>query len=203
MPMILNEEQNMLKDTAKEFCTEKAPISQLRKLRDDADANGFDRDVWTSMAELGWAGIPFPEQFGGLDFGYKGLGVVTEETGRTLAASPLFASVWVCGTALNIGGSDAQKAALLPQVGSGDLLLALALGRVASPRSVRRRDGGRAIRKRVRANRIENVCPRRPRCRQARGRGAYFGRGRRAGRHYAFPGRRRRPQAWKSLARQW
>lgn len=127
MPMILDEEQNMLKDTAKEFCTEKAPIGQLRKLRDDGDRDGFDRDVWASMAELGWAGIPFPEQFGGLDFGYKGLGVVTEETGRTLAASPLFASVWVCGTALNIGASDAQKAALLPRVASGELLLALAL----------------------------------------------------------------------------
>jgi len=127
MPMILNEEQNMLKDTAKEFCTERAPIGQLRKLRDDADPDGFDRGVWASMVELGWAGIPFPEQFGGLDFGYKGLGVVTEETGRTLAASPLFASVWVCGTALNIGGSDAQKSALLPRVASGELLLALAL----------------------------------------------------------------------------
>ena len=127
MPMILNEEQNMLKDTAKEFCSEMAPIGQLRKLRDDDDPDGFDRDTWASMAELGWAGIPFPEQFGGLDFGYKGLGVVTEETGRTLAASPLFASVWVCGTALNIGGSNDQKSALLPQVASGDLLLALAL----------------------------------------------------------------------------
>ena len=127
MPMILNDEQNMLKDTAKEFCAERAPISQLRKLRDDGDADGFDRDVWASMVELGWAGIPFPEQFGGLDFGYKGLGVVTEETGRTLAASPLFASIWVGGTALNIGGSDAQKSALLPKVASGELLLALAL----------------------------------------------------------------------------
>ena len=127
MPMILNDEQNMLKDTAKEFCAEKAPIAQLRKLRDEADADGFDRDTWASMAELGWAGIPFPEKFGGLDFGYKGLGVVTEETGRTLAASPLFASVWVCGTAVNIGGSDLQKSAVLPRVASGELLLALAL----------------------------------------------------------------------------
>ncbi|TNF80264.1 MAG: acyl-CoA dehydrogenase, partial [Gammaproteobacteria bacterium] len=71
--------------------------------------------------------IPFPEEHGGLAFGYKGLGVVTEETGRTLAASPLFASVWVGGTAINIGGSDEQKGALLPQVASGELLLALAL----------------------------------------------------------------------------
>jgi acyl-CoA dehydrogenase len=125
--MILNEEQTMLKDSAKDFCSNSAPIEQLRKLRDENNADGFDRSTWSSMVELGWAGIPFPEEHGGLAFGYKGLGVVTEETGRTLAASPLFASVWVGGTAVNIGGSDAQKAALLPQVASGELLLALAL----------------------------------------------------------------------------
>lgn len=127
MPMILNEEQNMLKDTAKEFCSANTPIGQLRKLRDDESADGFDRDTWGQMVELGWAGIPFPEEHGGLAFGYKGLGVVTEEAGRTLAASPLFASIWVGGTAINIGGSDAQKAELLPQVAAGELLTALAL----------------------------------------------------------------------------
>jgi alkylation response protein AidB-like acyl-CoA dehydrogenase len=127
MPMILNEEQNMLKDSAKDFCSNNAPIDQLRKLRDENSADGFDRDTWKSMVELGWAGIPFPEEHGGLAFGYKGLGVVTEETGRTLTASPLFATVWVGGTAINIGGSDAQKSAILPKVAAGELLLALAL----------------------------------------------------------------------------
>ncbi len=127
MPMMLTEEQNMLQETAKEFCSNNAPISQLRKLRDDDHPDGFDRDTWAAIAKLGWAGIPFPEEHGGLAFGYKGLGVVTEETGRTLAASPLFASVWVGGTAIAIGGSVAQKAALLPKVASGELLLALAV----------------------------------------------------------------------------
>ena len=127
MPMILNDEQNMLKDAAKDFCGNNAPIAQLRKLRDDNSADGFDRGTWAQMVELGWAGIPFPEEHGGLAFGYKGLGVVTEETGRTLAASPLFATVWIGGTIVNLGGSDAQKAALLPKVAGGELLLALAL----------------------------------------------------------------------------
>ena len=127
MPMMLNEEQTMLQETAKEFCSENAPISQLRKLRDDDHPDGFDRDTWSAITQLGWAGIPFPEEHGGLAFGYKGLGVVTEETGRTLAASPLFASVWVGGTAIAIAGSAAQKAALLPKIASGELLLALAL----------------------------------------------------------------------------
>ena len=127
MTMILNEEQTMLKDSAKEFCANNTPIAQLRKLRDEDSADGFDRGAWQAMAELGWAAIPFPEAFGGLDFGYKGLGVVTEETGRTLAASPLFATVWLGGTALNKGGSEAQKAAMLPPLAAGKLLLALAL----------------------------------------------------------------------------
>ena len=127
MPMILNEEQNMLKDSAKDFCTNSAPIDQLRKLRDDDVSDGFDRATWQSMVELGWAGIPFPEEHGGLAFGYKGLGVVTEETGRTLTASPLYSTVWVCGTAINSGASDALKSDLLPKIASGELLMALAL----------------------------------------------------------------------------
>ena len=125
--MILSDEQNMLKDTAKDFCANNAPIDQLRKLRDADSADGFDRDTWGKMVELGWAGIPFPEEHGGLAFGYKGLGVVTEETGRTLTASPLYATVWVGGTIVSLGGSEAQKTGLLPKVAGGETLLALAL----------------------------------------------------------------------------
>jgi alkylation response protein AidB-like acyl-CoA dehydrogenase len=127
MPMILNEEQTMLKDSAKDFCTTNTPITQLRALRDGANSDGFDRGTWNSMVELGWAAIPWGEEHGGLAFGYKGLGVVTEESGRTLTASPLYASVWVGGTVINVGGSAEQKNELLPKVAAGELLLALAL----------------------------------------------------------------------------
>ena len=127
MPMILNEEQNMLKDTAKSFCATNAPISQLRKLRDEDNADGFDRATWAKMVELGWSGIPWPEEYGGLAFGYKGLGVVTEETGRTLAASPLISTVWTCGTAINLAGSQDQKHELLGKIASGALIVALAV----------------------------------------------------------------------------
>ena len=127
MAMILNEEQTMLKDSAKDFCTNNTPIGQLRKLRDESSADGFDRDSWKGMVDLGWAAIPWGEEHGGLAFGYKGLGVVTEESGRTLTASPLFSSVWVGGTIVNLGGSDPQKSELLTKVAAGELLLALAL----------------------------------------------------------------------------
>ena len=127
MSMILSEEQNMLKDSAKDFCGTNTPITQLRKLRDDADENGYDREVWKKMVELGWSAIPWGEEHGGLEFGYKGLGVVTEESGRTLTASPLFSTVWVGGTIINLGASEDQKAELLPSIASGETLLALAL----------------------------------------------------------------------------
>ena len=127
MAMILNEEQTMLKDSAKDFCATNAPITQLRRLRDEESAQGFDSATWNSMVELGWAAIPWDEEHGGLAFGYKGLGVVTEESGRTLTASPLFASVWVGGTLVNIAGSQALKAEILPSVAAGELKLALAL----------------------------------------------------------------------------
>ncbi|MGB0921136.1 MAG: acyl-CoA dehydrogenase family protein [Alphaproteobacteria bacterium] len=126
MAMVLNEEQQLLKDSAREFVKEKSPIAALRKLRDDEDATGFDRALWKEMAEMGWAGIIFPEEFGGLDFGYQGLGIVLEETGRTLAASPLVSTVLTCGTAVLLGGSEAQKAAILPKIAAGDHIMALA-----------------------------------------------------------------------------
>ncbi len=117
----------MLKDSAKSFCADNTPITQLRKLRDDKDDTGFDRDTWQQMVELGWAGITIPEEFGGLGFGYMGMGVVMEECGRTLAASPLFATAVLGSSAILHGGSQEQKAELLGQIAAGELLLALAL----------------------------------------------------------------------------
>lgn len=127
MPLVLNEEQRFLQDSAREFLASNAPVKSLRTLRDSKDATGYETDLWQQMAELGWASIILPEQYGGLGFGFIGLGVVMEETGRTLAASPLFASAVVGVSAILLGGSEAQKEELLPQVAAGELTLALAL----------------------------------------------------------------------------
>lgn len=127
MPLVLNEEQNMLKDAAKDFCANSTPITQLRKLRDDKDENGFDKATWQQMVELGWAGITIPEEFGGLGFGHMGMGVVLEECGRTLAASPLYSTAVLGASAIVHGGSNDQKSELLPLVAGGELLLAVAV----------------------------------------------------------------------------
>jgi alkylation response protein AidB-like acyl-CoA dehydrogenase len=127
MSLLLNEEQTLLKDSAHSFFGEKLPISALRALRDGKNETGFDRDLWRQMAEMGWAGVLLPETYGGVDFGYKGLGQVLEESGRTLAATPLVSTVLLSAPLVLEVGSDAQKQNILPAIVSGDLILALAL----------------------------------------------------------------------------
>ena len=127
MALVLNEEQRFLQDSAREFLSANAPVESLRKLRDDRDPVGYSRETWQNMAELGWASIILPEQYGGLDFGFTGLGLVMEEAGRTLAASPIFASAVVGASALLLGGTEKQKEVMLPAIAGGTLTLALAL----------------------------------------------------------------------------
>jgi alkylation response protein AidB-like acyl-CoA dehydrogenase len=126
MAMILNEEQNMLRDSARDFVRDKAPVSTLRKIRDEANPDGYDKALWKEMADLGWAGVTIPEEFGGAEFGFQGLGVVLEETGRTLVPSPLMSTVVLGASALLLGGTDEHKSTLLSSVALGDCLLALA-----------------------------------------------------------------------------
>ena len=127
MSLVLSEDQQLLKDSAKAFVDQNAPVSVLRGLRDSKDAQGYDQNLWRQMFELGWAGMAIPEAYGGFEFGYGGLGVVLEESGRTLVSSPLIATVLLGASAINELGSDAQKSEFLPQVVSGELLLALAI----------------------------------------------------------------------------
>ncbi len=127
MALVLNEEQRLLQDTARDFLTSNAPVEALRMLRDNNDAVGYSGQLWQKMADMGWASIILPEAYGGLDFGFVGLGVILEESGRTLTASPLFASAVVGVSALLLGGSEAHKQTLLPAIASGKLTLALAL----------------------------------------------------------------------------
>ena len=126
MGLVLNPDQQLIRDTAKDFCTANAPIAQLRALRDNGSDDGFDRATWRQMVDLGWPGIIFPEALDGTGFGYLGLGLILEESGRTLTASPLFATVVLGGSALLLGGTEAQKQALIPKVIAGETLFAFA-----------------------------------------------------------------------------
>lgn len=123
----LTDEQTMLKEQAKAWTTDEAPVAKFREMRDAGNEYGFDKATWEGMAELGWAGILIPEEFGGSELGYLTFGVVLEETGRQLTASPLFASGLVGATALLVGGTDAQKQTWLPKIAEGEAIVTLAV----------------------------------------------------------------------------
>ncbi|GAA6155058.1 acyl-CoA dehydrogenase family protein [Pyruvatibacter sp. HU-CL02332] len=127
MSFVLNEEQQILRDSAKGFIAEKSPVTELRRLRDSKDDSGFDTNLWSQMAEMGFAGIVIPEEYGGVGFGYRGLGLVLEEAGRSLTASPLVSTSLLCTSALLIGGSEEQKKTLLPEIAAGTLVMAMAM----------------------------------------------------------------------------
>jgi alkylation response protein AidB-like acyl-CoA dehydrogenase len=127
MALVLNEEQALLQQTAREFIEEKSPVSELRRLRDSKDPDGIDRALWTEMAELGWAGVTLPEDLGGMELGWLELGVLFEECGRTLTAHPLLSTVALAGECIRRGGSDTQRKEQLAPVAAGERLLALAL----------------------------------------------------------------------------
>jgi alkylation response protein AidB-like acyl-CoA dehydrogenase len=126
MSLVLTEDQLMFRDAARRFAAERAPVGQLRKLRDDNDVSGFSREVWKEMAEMGWAGVLVPEEYGGVGFGFVGAGLVAEETGRNLSVTPMLSSAVLGATALVKGGTTSQKEKWLAAVAAGDALLALA-----------------------------------------------------------------------------
>ena len=127
MALLFNEEQQYLKDTAKEFVQKNAPINHFRELRDSEDKTGYSKKLWKQMAQLGWAGILIPEEYGGSDFGMMGLGAILEETGRCLVPSPLFSTALLGASFIEIGGTKDQKKDLLTKIAQGNLITAFAL----------------------------------------------------------------------------
>jgi alkylation response protein AidB-like acyl-CoA dehydrogenase len=124
---VLTEEQSMLRDAARAWTQDKSPVSAFRKVRDSGSELGYDPAAFAEMAEMGWTGVIIPEAFGGSDFGYLSLGLILEETGRTLTASPLLSSALAAASAIVLGGDDAQKEAFLPKIASGELVATLAV----------------------------------------------------------------------------
>jgi alkylation response protein AidB-like acyl-CoA dehydrogenase len=131
----LDEDRVMLRDSAREFLTDKSPVSELRRLRDTRSADGFSRELWTGMKDMGWTGILIGEDHGGSDFGHVGMALVCEEMGRTLAASPFLSTAVMAATALRRGGSEEQKKKWLPAISGAKAIIALAVdeGRKHAP----------------------------------------------------------------------
>lgn len=141
MTLLLNDEQRQLADSAQAFLAERSPVASQRVLRDRDDTLGFEPALWQEVAEMGWTAAVFPETYGGLDFGWQGLGAVFESIGSTLAALPLLSSVVLGGSAVLATGSAAQKQRWMPGIVDGSRRFALALeeGGRHDPRHMRTR----------------------------------------------------------------
>jgi len=126
MDLVITEEQQLLRDSAREFVSASQPLRRIRMLRDSKDPTGFSLALWAEMAQLGWTGILFPEKYGGSGLGYSELAVVMEELGRGLMPEPMLSTVLLGGNAILLGGSEEQRQNLLPPLIAGKLLMTLA-----------------------------------------------------------------------------
>jgi acyl-CoA dehydrogenase len=117
----------MLKESAQGFLAEHAPVSELRAQRDAGSDKGYSDTLWSQMANMGWAAILVPEEYGGLAFGHVGMAQIVEQSGRTLTASPLLSTAILGVTAINVAGSEVQKSELLEAIAGGELTMALAV----------------------------------------------------------------------------
>ncbi|MCT9117270.1 acyl-CoA/acyl-ACP dehydrogenase [Cupriavidus gilardii] len=137
MAIVLNDTQDMLRDSALTFLRENAPISALRAMRDSGDPVGFSRELWQRFADLGLAGVLVPEAYGGSGLGVVEAGVIMEAIGRTLAPSPFLSTAVLGASLLTHFGNDAQRDALLPAIAAGRHLTALALDEAGKHRPFR------------------------------------------------------------------
>jgi alkylation response protein AidB-like acyl-CoA dehydrogenase len=114
----LTDEQQAIKSTAREFLASRFKSERIRELAAGDDA--FDAGIWQEMAELGWAGLALPEEWGGQGLGIVDLAVLFEELGYALAPSPLLSNT-VAGIALSVCGSDDQRERYLRPLAAGEL----------------------------------------------------------------------------------
>jgi len=124
MDFSLTEEQQLLKDSVDRFVREHYEFETRRQLAGSSE--GYSEDNWKQMAELGWLGVAFPEEYGGIGGGATEIMVIMEGFGRGLVLEPYFATVVLGGNLILHGGSESQKEELLPKLAEGGLKLAFA-----------------------------------------------------------------------------
>jgi alkylation response protein AidB-like acyl-CoA dehydrogenase len=120
-----SEEQVMLRTSARDFLDKECTKEVVRNLLFQ-DAKGYSPEMWKKIADLGWLGLVFPEEYDGIGSGFLDLSVLMEEMGRALLPGPFMSTVVWCGLPILNYGTEEQKREFLPKIASGDMILALA-----------------------------------------------------------------------------
>ena len=120
MDVLPNEEEQMIRNSAREFFEAECPTSLVREM--EKTEKGYSEQLWSKMSEVGWLSLVIPEAYGGSGFGMTTLGIVMSETGRVLAPVP-FHSTMTSALAISDFGSEQQKQEILPLVADGNQIL--------------------------------------------------------------------------------
>ena len=149
MDVLPGEEEQMVKNLAREFLEAECPPSLAREM--EKDTLGYPPELWKKISDLGWFGMSLPESYGGQGLPLSYLGLISEELGRVIAPVP-FHSTMVAALTIAADGTDQQKQSILPHISSGDMILTWAfqeLNPKLNPESIRttatETDGGYVI----------------------------------------------------------
>lgn len=121
----LSESQQFLKDSARKFFAGECPSAEMRRLMETDTA--YDAGLWSKLAEQGYTGIIFPEEYGGVGLGKVELMLLMEEAGRALLPGPFFSTVVLAGSVLEAVGNPAQKEKYLAPICRGEVRATVAL----------------------------------------------------------------------------
>jgi len=125
MEFILNEEQEMLKTMARDFLAKECPKTLVRELMEDE--TGHSSELWKKMAEVGWLGLIFPEEYGGSAMNFRDLTILCEEMGRAMLPGPFFSTLLLAGLPILNAGTEEQKKEYLPKIANGEAVFTLAV----------------------------------------------------------------------------
>ncbi len=123
MNLDFTSEQIMLRDAAAKFFQNECDFEKVKQI-EETEA-GYLPELWQKVAELGWTGIYFPEQYGGYGGSFMDLVILQEEIGKAVFPSPFFSTVVQCGLLILEGGTEEQKTDLLGRITEGSLILSL------------------------------------------------------------------------------
>jgi alkylation response protein AidB-like acyl-CoA dehydrogenase len=119
-----SQEQEMLRATARKFFENECTSTFVRERM--AEPGGVTDDFWSKLAEQGWLGLVYPEQYGGAGLGFVDLTVLMEEMGRVVMPGPFFSTTILAGLAILEAGSAAQKEEWLTKIAAGEAKATLA-----------------------------------------------------------------------------
>jgi alkylation response protein AidB-like acyl-CoA dehydrogenase len=130
MDLKFSEEQEMLRASAHDFLEKECTESVLKEMEEKG--LGYSPDLWKKIANLGWLGLVYPEQYGGFAMNFVDLAVLYEEFGRALFPSPYLSTVILCGLTILEAGSEVKKSEILPGIIEGNEIIALAMSEPGS-----------------------------------------------------------------------